>query len=125
PLLYSLPANVENLNVTMGASLKDFPATVFFEMLFSIHLHNTETLYYKDILSILNHPLGIALVPQSHNITKKIIQENITHVAASAFFEFSENEGNTILYHLFGDWNKEIKNALNAVTAILEAVQHQ
>src|SRR5690606_28694737 len=62
PLLYSLPANVENLNVTMGASLKDFPATVFFEMLFSIHLHNTETLYYKDILSILNHPLGIALV---------------------------------------------------------------
>ena len=31
PLLYSLPPNVKNLNVTMGVSLKNFPATAFFE----------------------------------------------------------------------------------------------
>ena len=88
PLLYSLPPNVKNLNVTMGVSLKNFPAITFFERLFAIHLHGNETLYYKDILSILNHPLGVALLPNGHNISKKFIQENITYISQTDFLNF-------------------------------------
>src|SRR5690606_18534002 len=123
PILYSLPSNIKNMNVTMGVSLTNFPAVVFFEMLFSIHIHKTETLYYKDILSILNHPLDVDLVPTSHEITKKFSQENITHISHSDFFGFSENEEQTLLYHLFGEWNDNIKIALNSIMAILNELQ--
>ncbi len=123
PLLYSLPENVKNLNVTMGVSLKNFPAVVFFEILFSLHLRNTETLYYKDIFSILNHPFGVDLVPNFNIITNKFTQENITHISSSALLEFSENEGNCMLHHLFGEWNDDINIAINSVMIILEELE--
>ena len=123
PLLYSLPANVKNLNVTMGVSLKNFPAVAFFELLFSIHLRTTDTLYYKDILAILNHPLGLDLVSEGNMITKKIIQQNITHISYHDLCTFAEGNENTLLQFLFNDWNDDIKIGLAAVNKMLDELQ--
>ncbi|MCB0466480.1 MAG: PD-(D/E)XK nuclease family protein, partial [Aequorivita sp.] len=123
PLLYSLPENVKNLNVTMGVSLKNFPAVVFFELLYAIHIRSAETLYYKDILSVLNHPLGVDLLPNAHEISQKLIDENITHISPETLVALSKNIDSAMLQLLFENWNNNSIVAINASQKILEALQ--
>lgn len=123
PLLYSFPSNVKNVNITMGVSLKNFPAVVFFELLFSIHLRNTETLYYKDILSVLNHPLMIDIVSEANNIANSLTRENITHISSEKLFQLSERVENPMLNLLFEDWQDDGKKAVNIALQILSELQ--
>ncbi len=120
PLLYSLPENVKTLNVTMGFSLKNFPSVVFFELLFSIHVRNAESLYYKDVLSILNHPLGNDLLPNASDIALTLTRENITHISASQLIAISNNTESEMLQLLFGDWKDDNKIAIDTSLRILE-----
>ena len=63
PLLYSLPASVGALNITMGYSSKNNPAQILIAKLFKMHTNalsrnaKSYVLYYKDVLDILTHPL--------------------------------------------------------------------
>ncbi|SRX52494.1 PD-(D/E)XK nuclease family protein [Aequorivita sp. CIP111184] len=123
PLLYSLPENVRNVNVTMGVSLKNFPAVVFFELLFAIHLRDTETLYYKDILSILNHPLGNNLIKNGQSIANTLTRENITHISSEKLYELTKDVENNNLQLLFKDWNDDSKTAVNISLQILSELQ--
>ncbi|MEH6764343.1 MAG: PD-(D/E)XK nuclease family protein [Aequorivita antarctica] len=123
PLLYSLPENVKNLNVTMGVSLKNFPAVVFFELLFGIHLRTAETIYYKEILSILNHPLGTLLVPNASDIAKNLTRENITHISTAGLIELSDISENEILQFLFEDWKDDSQTAIKRALQVLEELQ--
>ncbi|MDC8000894.1 PD-(D/E)XK nuclease family protein [Aequorivita todarodis] len=123
PLLYSLPKNVKNLNVTMGVSLKNFPAVVFFEILFSMHLRTSETIYYKEILSILNHPLGNLLVPDAKDIAKKLTRENITHISIPSLIELSNSAENGILQLLFEDWKDDSQTAIQRAIQIADELQ--
>ena len=53
PLLNSLPANVENINVTMGLPLAQVPDSAFFESWISLHLNTREErFFYKNMLII-------------------------------------------------------------------------
>lgn len=123
PLLYSLPENVTSLNVTMGLSLKNFPSVVFFELLFTIHLRNAESLYYKDVLSILNHPLGNDLLPNASNIALTLTRENITHISVNELIQISNNSGSEMLRLLFGDWKDNSKTAIDTSLKIITELQ--
>lgn len=123
PLLYSLPENVKNLNVTMGISIKNFPAVVFFELLFSIHLRETETLYFKEILSILNHPLGFHLIPNASAIGKKLNSQNITHITIDKLIELAEGQNHENLKLLFENWGKNSDFAIKKAIEILDILQ--
>ena len=63
PLLYSLPATVGALNITMGYSSKNNPAQILIAKLFKMHTNalsrnnSSYVFYYKDVLDILTHPL--------------------------------------------------------------------
>ncbi|MFT4684132.1 MAG: ATP-dependent helicase/nuclease subunit B, partial [Flavobacteriales bacterium] len=61
--LNSLPKNIEKINITMGFPLNEIPLTEFFNSVFKLYIHqvkfeNTSKnyYYYKDILSLFNHP---------------------------------------------------------------------
>ena len=97
PLLYSLPKNVKSLNLTMGVSLKQFPAVVFFEKLFTLHTRDTEMLYYKDVLSLLNHPLGKNLISGVDDIAQNLTRENITHISFLDLIALSDSSENDML----------------------------
>lgn len=125
PLLYSLPENVKSLNVTMGFSLKNFPSVVFFELLFAIHLRNAESLYYKDVLSILNHPLGNELLPNASEIALTLTRENITHISANELIQISSTSASEMLQLLFGDWKDNSKVAIENSQKIIGALQKQ
>jgi len=123
PLLYSLPENVTSINVTMGVSIKNFPATVFFELLFNIHIRASETIYYKEILSILNHPLGNILVPNANEIAKILTLENITHISTPSLIELSNSSENKTLQLLFEDWKDDSQTAIERALQVLEELQ--
>ena len=121
PLLHSLPDNVSHINVTMGMPLKNFPTPTFFELLFNLHMRAGESIYYKDIMSILNHPFGQSLVPSAPEITKKLNSENITHITSDALLKSSNAEDQTILQLLFGNWND---NGPAAIETALKLLRH-
>jgi hypothetical protein len=123
PLLYSLPENVKNINLTMGVSLKNFPVVVFFELLFSIQQRNAETLYYKDILSILNHPLGKNLIANSSDISENLTRENITHISAADLIKLSNAAENEMLQLLFENWKDDSGTAITASIKIVEKLR--
>ena len=81
PLLYSLPASIGALNITMGYSSKNNPAQILISKLFKMHTNalsrnsSSYVFYYKDVLDILTHPLieSFANVSELVAIIKKII----------------------------------------------------
>ncbi len=121
PLLNSLPENVSGINVTMGVPLKNFPATTFFELLFSLQLRSSETIYYKDVLSLLNHPIGSLLVQNSEDISIILTSENITHITSEALFKFSKENENGSTNLLFKNWDD---NGIVAVETSLKLLYH-
>src|SRR5690606_24377034 len=125
PILYSLPDNIQSLNVTMGMAIRNFPPVVFFELLFNLHLRKTDTLYYKEILSILNHPLGAILVPGAAEIGKRLTRENITHISVKNLEEISKPFDSRMLRILFGDWKEDSHTALRHSLSILGKLNHQ
>jgi len=119
PVLQSLPKNIERLNITMGVSLKSFPAVTFFELLLSLHANPSKTFYYKNVFSILNHPLASKLLSNSRDIIKNISKQNITHLSFSRLLELNKNNDNNTLKLIFGDWDNKSFNALTSCKAIL------
>ena len=63
PLLHSIPKNVEKINITMGISLKQFPITDFFILLITLHNSAKEQYHFKDVVTILNHPITAKIYP--------------------------------------------------------------
>jgi RecB family exonuclease len=62
PLLYSLPENLQDINVTMGYPLRQTPLYDLFESLMILQTNSRlekdgdVSFYFRDILNILNHP---------------------------------------------------------------------
>lgn len=81
PVLYSLPDNVKNINITMGLPLSNLPLTSFFDLFIEIQASGKSGFYYKEVLRILNHPLGKLLLEKSADrIIKEIVSLNYSVV---------------------------------------------
>ncbi len=123
PMLYSLPSNVTNLNLTMGVSIKNFPAVLFFELLYGIHNHNTTTLYYKDVLAILNHPLASYLLKDASNIAAQLVSQNSTHISFSELKALSKNAKDNTLQLIFDSWDNDSQKAIDTSIKLVEILQ--
>jgi ATP-dependent helicase/nuclease subunit B len=119
PLLNSLPKNISAVNITMGVPLKTFPATAFFELLLALHLYPSDTLYYKDVLAILNHPLAPSLISENHIILEGIRNQNLSHLSLETLCGLSKGQNKQILALLFGNWQNNSQTALNACLSVL------
>jgi hypothetical protein len=63
PMLYSIPENVKDINITMGYPLSSSTAHSLFMNIFTLHENSqkyssgkTVRFYYKDIINLLSHP---------------------------------------------------------------------
>ncbi|MFA5780947.1 MAG: hypothetical protein WC868_01610, partial [Bacteroidales bacterium] len=63
PMLYSIPENVKDINITMGYPLSNSTAHSLFLNIFTLHENSrkyssgkTIRFYYKDIVNLLSHP---------------------------------------------------------------------
>ncbi len=81
PVLNSLPSEINELNITMGFPIKNAPINSLFESLFQIHLNNNSEYYYKEIISVINHPsLNPLLGNHAEELVSRINAENLVYL---------------------------------------------
>jgi len=125
PILTSLPQNVQRVNITMGVTLKTFPAAIFFETLLHFHEKPTNSLYYQDVLAILNHPLAALIIESPQKITSKIIARNSTYISLEQLEELAEVANKEYIQVLFGDWKNDSLIALESCIKLLLIAKKQ
>ena len=120
PLINSIPANVKNINVTMGYPLKNSNIFSFFYLLLRVHSKNQSGFYYKHLLSILSHELIAPILNKKTDICQKIKKENLIYMTMDEIIEIDKE--NTAIYKLlFSKWkdaNKGISSCLKLINLI-------
>lgn len=123
PLLYSLPAEVCALNITMGYSGKNNPAQILIAKLFRLHSNalsrsgSSYVMYYKDILDILTHPL-VEPFAGTNELVRLINQNNYTFITHHKLMEL-DGEHNAFFLQLFERWENKPLAVLQILSDIL------
>lgn len=87
PLLNAIPAEILDINITMGYPLKDTPVAGLFSGLFALYTGtNSRGWYYQDVLDVLSHPyLQQLLNTETDHITRtireKIVAGNLSFLS--------------------------------------------
>jgi hypothetical protein len=113
PLLHSIPENVKEFNVTMGLALRSSPLVTFFDSLVLLHKKNSSSYYYKEVISLLNHPSVSFLLKNPDAITSTINRENISYVTLSKLMKISYEEDAERVRLLFENWNGDGRIAVS------------
>ncbi|MGV9002683.1 PD-(D/E)XK nuclease family protein [Flavobacterium sp.] len=109
PILYSLPKNVDALNITMGFSSKNNPAQLLISKLFKLHVNTTNrnsasyTMYFKDVLDVLTNPLVEPYV-DAFDLVNKINRNNFSFISWNKLHELYGKE-NELFKFLFKKWD--------------------
>lgn len=77
-VLYTIPDNVESLNITLGFPLKLTTVSSFVERLIDLQsfgLRGKDRLYLPYVKKILRHPFAKYLSPDSENLLKTLLQD--------------------------------------------------
>ncbi|MBS7256278.1 PD-(D/E)XK nuclease family protein [Flavobacterium branchiicola] len=123
PVLYSLPASVGALNITMGYSGKNNPSQILVAQLFKMHTNalsrkgESYVYYYKDVLSVLTHPL-VAPYANTHNLVRIIKENNYTFITHNKIIELNENPSE-LFQLLFKKWDGSAIDVLENFSALL------
>ena len=121
PLINSIPANVKNINVTMGYPLKNSNIFSFFYLLLRIHSKNQSTFYYKYILSILSHELIAPILNKSTDICQMIKKENLIYMTMNEIIEI--DKGNKAIFKLlFSKW-KDANEGISSCLQLIELIK--
>jgi hypothetical protein len=127
PLLYSLPATVGALNITMGYSSKNNPAQILIAKLFKMHTNalsrNTKNyvFYYKDVLDILTHPL-VEPYSKTSALVNTINQYNYTFITHQKLMDLNPNPSDLFIL-LFGKWEEGSLKVLASLSQLLQTIK--
>jgi hypothetical protein len=125
PLLNSIPKEVDPINISMGMPLHSIPMASLFEMFFKIHKTSTDSIYFKDVLSILSNqfikPLFVEKgVNYSDVISHYIHENNLVYLNLNKLKSIC-NSKSDLIDLLFGNLNKGPNTAIqNCLTLILQ-----
>ncbi|WP_338407319.1 PD-(D/E)XK nuclease family protein [uncultured Flavobacterium sp.] len=123
PLLYSLPASVGALNITMGYSSKNNPAQILIAKLFKMHTNalsrnaKNYVFYYKDVLDILTHPL-VEPYAKTSALVNVINQNNYTFITHHKLIELNPYPSDLFLL-LFQKWEIGSVAVLETISSLL------
>ena len=123
PMLYSLPANVDALNITMGFSSKNNPAQLLIAKLFKLHVNaltrngSSYVMYYKDVLDILTHPF-IEPYINANELVSIVNRNNYSFITHKKLEELHP-ESNELFILLFQKWDTDSVVVLENLSQIL------
>ena len=127
PLLYSLPATVGALNITMGYSSKNNPAQILISKLFKMHTNSLSrnaknyVFYYKDVLDILTHPL-VEPYSKTSALVNTINQYNYTFITHQKLIELNPNPSDLFIL-LFGKWEEGPLKVLASLSKLMQTIK--
>lgn len=131
PVLNALPNSVSNLNITMGYPSKNNPAQLLISALLKMHTtaisrsKSKYVFYYKDVVSVLNHPL-LESYGNLQNVVQKIRNENFTFFGYDILKNLKESQTNTDNYLfnlLFEPWTNDILLILHRLKDVLAYIK--
>ncbi len=127
--LCSLPNKVEKINITMGFSLSEIPLASFFNSVFNLYLSQEKLnliekneFYYKDILTIVNHPSFFTISNNSRDYTSKIGRSNLIFLSYNNLINLFNNElkDEEIVTLLFNSKKIGVKSIIRLFIKIIE-----
>lgn len=124
PLLNTLPKKIDKVNITMGLPLSKTPVAAFFELLFKLQQEDTENLYYKNVLDLLDHPLiNRALPKESEKIQHEIIQQNKAFIHREELLQDTQDEAKKILDLCFKNHHQNIPDLLKGIGELIQLLR--
>ena len=141
PVLHSLPADLTDINVTMGYPLKNTPISGYFDLIFSLHENGLKlskgktnySFYHTDLIKLLSHPYTSIILSGDNNSTsiKKVVQviqgRNIVFAGLSMieniFSEFNSEMEFSILSVILKHWIKP-EDALKCITNLIDLLKN-
>ncbi|MBS7786038.1 PD-(D/E)XK nuclease family protein [Flavobacterium sp. CYK-55] len=129
PLLYSLPAQVDKLNITMGYSAVNNPVQILVNKWFKMHLNALSrsehhcVFYYKDLLDVLTHPL-VEPHAQSQRLIQKIKALNYTFITHKRLIELHP-DSNAFFDQLCDPWQQNPIDVIERVSNLLQWIRNQ
>ncbi|MBZ9629608.1 PD-(D/E)XK nuclease family protein [Salegentibacter sp. LM13S] len=124
PVLNSLPPNVKDLNITMGFPLKNAPIASLFDRLFQIHQNTASAYYYKDVISVINHPaLNEILNQETEVFIEKIQLENTVNLSEKEIISSFSSEAKPLIEACFKNWENSPLKAIEAFQQIINQIK--
>jgi len=137
PVLYSLPSEVAQLNITMGFPLKNAPVYSFFDNVFTMHenakrlsrseFSDKQSFYFKDLIKLFTHPYIINLFnANEEHIVETIIarnkvfwqQEDILALIPENKLNIKEN-----FKELLSNWNAQPYRSFECIANFIALLQ--
>lgn len=130
PVLYSIPQEIEKINVTMGYSLQHSSVASLIESIALLH-HNARetdgetTFYFRFVLPVLNHPLVGMVAKSGADALKTYIQQyNRVLLTVS---ELGTHPFLKLIFSPVSDWTKSgeyLKSILSEIYRHLTSEKH-
>lgn len=109
PMLYAVPSQMQNFNVTMGYSLRNTPIAAFVSKLFELQRSfrpETGTFYFRPVLPLLSHSFTVTMSGEkAKQLESDIVGANLFQVPVSKF------EGDAFLASVF----RPVRSAKEAI----------
>ncbi len=124
PVLYHLPENVKDINITMGSPLKSTAFYSFIDAVFQMQLQNFSNeeayIYHKGLLKVVNHPLFITFVSSEEivELRESIFESNKIYISINEIeYCFSNSFEN--VRTIFSKWSKT-EESLNLIEYLIK-----
>jgi hypothetical protein len=123
PILYSLPSQVDALNITMGYSSKNNPVQILVSKLFKMHSsaisRNSKSyvFYYKEVLDVVTHPLLDGLI-KAEKLVSIVNKDNFTFIPHKKVLELN-GKSSEIFDFIFTKWDNNPIVILETIATIL------
>lgn len=128
PVLYSLPDNVENLNITLEYSARNNPVQFLINRLFRLHTHaksrksGAYTFYYKDVLEVLSNPFAEPLI-KANEVVEVIKTNNFTFITHQRLYELHQDKTGFFTL-IFDKWPDSVTEVLDRISEILIRIKN-
>ncbi|WP_035695373.1 PD-(D/E)XK nuclease family protein [Christiangramia portivictoriae] len=126
PVLNSLPAHINDLNVTMGFPVDNAPVSSLFENIFQIHISGGKDYYYKDILGIINHPALFEIISNdADRLIRKINKDNLVYLRPEEILAAFTDENRRIADLCFKPKNDSVTRFSEDVQELIQILKTQ
>lgn len=136
PVLHSLPADIKNVNVTMGFPLRNTPVAGLFELLFNLHENplrfgkSNDRFYHRDLIKLLSHPYINHIFRSEEPVNRVLVQRIQQRNAVFLSLERIERELHTeehktefeLLRPLFRKW-KHMGDAMQCCYYLIDVLK--